>query len=119
MHYFAYKKNKLTTKKGELKDFVKSVAEQLKDGREKITINVYSSASKVPTKTYGTNERLSEIRAENMKYDIISYFEKKDEFAGRVNVVIVTKLVQGPAYEKDAVNKEKYFPYQYVGLKTE
>ena len=119
MHYFAYNKNKLTTKKGELKDFVKSVAEQLKDGREKITINVYSSASKVPTKTYGTNERLSEIRAENMKYDIISYFEKKDEFAGRVNVVIVTKLVQGPAYEKDAVNKEKYFPYQYVGLKTE
>ncbi len=119
MHYFAYNKNKLTTKKGDLKDFVKAVAAQLKDGREKITINVYSSASYVPTKTYGTNERLSEIRAENMKYDIISYFEKKEEFAGRVNVVIVTKLVQGPAYVKDAVNKEKYFPYQYVGLKTE
>ncbi|MFT5861044.1 MAG: tetratricopeptide (TPR) repeat protein [Flavobacteriaceae bacterium] len=119
MHYFAYNKNKLTTKKGELKDFVKSVAAQLKEGREKITINVYSSASYVPTKTYGTNQRLSEIRAENMKYDIISYFEKDPAYAGKVNVVIVTKLVQGPEYDKDAVNKEKYFPYQYVGLKTE
>lgn len=119
MHYFAYNKNKLTTKKGKLKDFVKAVSAQLEEGREKITINVYSSASYVPTKTYGTNERLSEIRAENMKYDLISYFEKNPDYAGKVNVVIVTKLVQGPAYEKDAVNKEKYFPYQYVGLKTE
>ena len=54
-----------------------------------------------------------------MKYDLISYFEKNPDYAGKVNVVIVTKLVQGPDYEKDAVNKEKYFPYQYVGLKTE
>lgn len=118
MHYFSYNKNKLTTKKGELKDFVKSVEEQLRNGRETITINVYSSASKVPTNTYLTNERLTEIRAENMKSDITAYFEKHTEYTDRVNVVIVSKLVQGPAYEKDAVKKDKYTPYQYVGLKT-
>lgn len=119
MHYFAYNKNKLTTAKGELKDFVEKVEEQLKDGREKITINVYSSASYVPTKTYGTNEKLTQIRAENMKYDLIAYFQKKEEFKDRVTVVIVSTLVQGPEYEKDSADKEKYFPYQYVGLKTE
>ncbi|TNE77395.1 MAG: hypothetical protein EP333_00865 [Bacteroidetes bacterium] len=119
MHYFAYNKNKLTTKKGELKEFVEKVEAQLKEGRESITINVYSSASHVPTKTYKTNENLTKIRAENMKYDLIAHFQSMPEYKDRVTVVIVSTLVQGPEYEKDSANKEKYFPYQYVGLKTE
>ena len=61
--------------KGKLKDFVKDVEAQLKEGRSSITINVYSSASHVPTKTYETNEKLTTIRAENMKYDIFTHFE--------------------------------------------
>ncbi len=119
MHYFAYNKNKLTTKKGDLKKFVKDVEDQLADGRESITINIYSSASNVPTKTYGTNDKLAKIRAENMKYDLVAYFEENEDYKGKVNVVIVTSKVSGPAYVQDASDKEKYFPYQYVGLKTE
>lgn len=119
MHYFAYNKNKLTVKSGKLKDFIKDVEKQLEDGRQSITINIYSSASHVPTKTYGTNEKLTEIRAENMKYDLIAHFEEDEKYKGKVNVVIVTSIVQGPEYVKDATDKEKYFPYQYVGLKTE
>lgn len=119
MHYFAYNKNKLTTKKGDLKKFVKEVETQLADGRQNITINIYSSASNVPTKTYGSNDKLAKIRAENMKYDLVAYFEEKAEYKGKVNVVIVTSKVSGPVYDKDASDKEKYFPYQYVGLKTE
>ena len=119
MHYFAYNKNKLTTKRGKLKEFVKDVESQLEEGRESITINIYSSASYVPTKTYETNENLTRIRAENMKYDLIAYFQKLEEYKDKVNVVIVSTVVQGPEYEQDSANKEKYFPYQYVGLKTE
>lgn len=120
MHYFEYNKNKLSVKKGDLKKFVKEVETQLTENcRENVTINVYSSASNVPTKTYATNENLTRIRAENMKYDIIAYFEKNEKFKGRVNVVIVTAIVQGPEYVKDAGNTKKYGPYQYVGLKTE
>jgi hypothetical protein len=73
----------------------------------------------VPTKTYGTNEKLAQIRAENMKYDLVSYFEKKGDYKGKVNVVVVTSKVDGPAYEDDSANKEKYFPYQFVKLNTE
>ena len=119
MHYFSYNKNKLSTKKGDLKTFVKNVEEQLKEGRESITVNIYSSASYVPTSSFESNESLTKIRAENMKYDLIAYFNKKEEYKGKVNVVIVTTVVQGPEYEKDARNKDKYKPYQYVGLKTE
>ncbi len=117
MHYFAYNKNKLSTNEGDLKDFVKQVEKQLEEGRKSITINVYSSASNVPTKTYKTNEKLTQLRAENMKYDLTNYFNEK--FAGRVNVVIVSAIVDGPAYDKDAKNLDKYHPYQFVGLKTE
>lgn len=119
MHYFDYNKNKLTVKKGELKDFVTTIEKQLKDGRQNITINVYSSASHVPTKTYETNEKLTQIRAENMKYDLVNHFESIPELKGKVNVVIVTAIVQGPEYVKDASDTKKYKPYQYVGLKTE
>lgn len=119
MHYFAYNKNKLNVKRGKLKQFVKDVEDQLNGGREEITINVYSSASHVPTKTYDTNEKLTKLRAENMKYDLIQHFENDEKYKGRVNVVIVTAIVQGPEYTDDYRDKEKYFPYQYVGLKTE
>lgn len=119
MHYFDYNKNKLFADKGELKKFVKEVEKQLKEGRPTVTINVYSSASKVPTKTYETNEKLTQIRAENMKYDLSTHFESKEEFKGKVNVVIVTAVVDGPDYVEDAKNLKKYRPYQFVALKTE
>jgi hypothetical protein len=119
MHYFDYNKNKLSVDKGDLKRFVKEIEQQLKDGRPSITINIYSSASHVPTKTYESNEKLTQIRAENMKYDLVAHFEGKDQFKGKVNVVIVSAIVDGPEYVKDAVDTKKYKPYQFVGLKTE
>jgi hypothetical protein len=119
IHYFDYNKNKLQTDKGKLKDFVKEVEAQLKEGRPSITINVYSSASHVPTKTYETNEKLTNIRAENMKYDLFTYFENNPDYKGKVNVVIVSAIVDGPEYVKDSGNQKKYKPYQFVGLKTE
>lgn len=119
MHYFEYNKNKLFVDKGNLKKFVKNVEAQLNSGRPSVTINVYSSASKVPTKTYETNEKLTQIRAENMKYDLFTYFENKEEYKGKVNVVIVSAIVDGPDYVEDSRNLKKYHPYQFVGLKTE
>lgn len=118
-HLFGYNANKLTTKRGELKDFVKAVEQQLKDGREVITINIYSSASKVPTKTYKTNETLSQIRAENMKYDLLTYFQENTSYKDKINIVVVQVLVDGPEFEKDARNKKKYQPFQFVALKTQ
>jgi tetratricopeptide (TPR) repeat protein len=118
-HFFDYNKNKLTVKKGELKDFVKEIEAQIKDGRKKVTITIESSASHVPTKTYKTNEELTKLRGENMKYDLLEYFEKDPATAGKVVVVISKTIVQGPEYEKDGKNTDKYKPYQYVFLRTE
>lgn len=116
-HIFKYNKNKLSVDKGDLRKFARQIKKDFKDGRQSITINIYSSASRVPTQTYGTNEKLAKVRAENMKYDLINHFKKK--YADKVNVVIVSSQVGGPEYSEDAVNKGKYEPYQFVELKTE
>ena len=78
-----------------------------------------SSASHVPTKTYKTNEKLTQLRAENMKYDLINHFENDKKYKGKVTVVIVSAIVDGPEYSDDGKNKKKYVPYQFVALKTE
>ncbi len=116
-HTFAYNKNKLNVDKGDLRKFVRKIKKDLKDGRNSVTINVYSSASQVPTQTFGTNDKLAKVRAENIKYDLIDDFKRT--FADKVNVVIVETSVAGPAYEEDAGNKRKYEPYQFVRLTTE
>jgi len=79
-----------------LKIFVKDVEKQFSEGRNSVTINVYSSASRVPTKDFESNEKLATIRAENMKYDLQNHFESNPAFKGKVNVVIVTAIVDGP-----------------------
>jgi hypothetical protein len=116
-HTFKYNKNKLSVSKGDLRRFARQIKKDFKDGRGAITINVYSSASQVPTQTFGTNEQLAKVRAENMKYDLIAHF--KNKYADKVNVVIVETTVAGPTYVEDAQNKRKYEPYQFVMLKTE
>lgn len=119
IHYFDYNKNKLNVKKGDFRKFLNDIEDQFANGRKKITINIVSSASTVPTKKYESNEDLARTRGENIKYDIIEYLDSKPELRGKINVVIVKALVDGPQFEGDASNKEKYRQYQFVSLKTE
>lgn len=114
MHNFAYNKNKLNTSHKELKEFLSGIEKQLEEGRENIAINIVSSASQVPTKTFGTNEKLAQTRADNIKAVIEKYFKGNDKVA--VNITDVK--VQGPTYEEDSANRDRYNPYQFIQLKT-
>ncbi len=98
---------------------MKEIERQMKAGRSVIAVNVYSSASKVPTKTYETNEKLSRLRAENIKYDIMTYFQSNTAISEKVVVTIRDSVVAGPEYQKDAQNRKKYRVYQYVEVLTE
>jgi tetratricopeptide (TPR) repeat protein len=118
-HYFEYNGNKINPKKGDFKRFVKEIEKQLKSGRKLIAINVYSSASTVPTITYETNEKLSRLRAENIKYDIQNYFQENTQVSDQMTVTIKGSVVAGPAYQNDAGNRAKYRVYQYVEVITE
>jgi hypothetical protein len=118
-HFFDYNKNKLHLKKGDLKKYMNELEDQARNGRIKFTISIYSSASTVPTKKFESNEDLARTRAENIKYDLLEYIENQPDLKGKVNVVIAKASVEGPVFENDASNRDKYRQFQYVRLKTE
>jgi len=117
-HYFEYNADKFTVQEGKLNDFVSQIENQLKSGREKVTINIWSSASYVPTQTFGTNEKLAKSRANRIKSELEKYFASKG-MNSRVTVNVVSAVVQGPKYEKDPQNMDKYREYQFIELKTQ
>jgi hypothetical protein len=117
-HYFEYNGDKLTVEEGKLKDFVSKIEGQMNNGREKITINIWSSASYVPTKTFGSNDKLARSRANRIKSELETYFADKGMKA-KVTVKVVSAVVAGPKYEGDFENTAKYRDYQFIELKTE
>ena len=112
-----FNENKLSPYAGELKDFLDKVEKQIEGGRKHVTINIYSSASTVPTSSFSSNEALAQKRSENVEKLIADYIKKK-QYKDKISFLIVESLVQGPAYEDDFENKERYGPYQYVRLET-
>ena len=114
MHNFGYNKNKLNASHKDLKEFLSGIDKQLDEGRKSIKIHIVSSASQVPTKTFGTNEKLAQTRADNIKALLEKHFKGND----KVDVVISEVKVQGPAYEEDSANRDRYKPFQFIQLQT-
>jgi hypothetical protein len=117
-HYFDYNADKLSAKEGKLLQFVSDVESMVSKGRSTVTVVINSSASYVPTKTFVTNEKLAKSRANQMEKELNTYFKGKG-MEGKVNVKVASTVVQGPKYENDGTNTEKYRDYQFIELKTE
>jgi len=116
-HMFGYNANKLTVENGELQSFVSTIENQLASGRESVTITIVSSASKVRTATWGTNEKLTKSRADEIKKVLEGYYASKD-LTAKVTVEILSTVVDGPDYKGDFENQEKYQPFQFIELQT-
>ncbi|HKL03934.1 MAG TPA: hypothetical protein VJ911_09670, partial [Cryomorphaceae bacterium] len=83
-------------------------------------ISITGSASKVPTKTYSSNEELANLRAQNAKEQLIKKAKKAGIPTDKLNFVQVEGKVQGPEYSGDAnegVNKYKKFQYIQITAK--
>lgn len=117
-HYFEYNGDKFSVKEGKLLDFVSKLESQLNNGRDKVTIKIWSSASYVPTETFGTNDKLARSRANRIKEELSGYFKSKG-MSQKVTIKVVSAVVQGPKYDKDYKKTDKYREYQYIELKTE
>ena len=118
VHYFGYNQNRLKVDRGDLRKFVRSAKKQLDDGKQKITFVITASASNVPTTSFASNEKLAEARGNNLKYDLVNYFGRK-KLSDKVVVVVNETKVQGPDYQDDPQEKDKYRPFQYVEMVTE
>ncbi len=115
---FGYNKNTVDQTNVEYKEMVKTVRTLLKDEKAQVVFEIYSSASTVPTKTYETNENLSQLRANNAMKALIKEFGDDDKTFSRIKIEIKEAGVNGPVYENDAKDIGKYAPFQYVQIKA-
>ena len=113
-----YNKTKVAETDADLIAAIQTMEKQLREGKESIVISIYSSASKVPTQKYGNNQRLADKRANDLKSLLETVISNNENLKGKVTLQIVESSVNGPEYEKDAKNKDKYKPYQFLSFET-
>ncbi|MFH1321477.1 MAG: tetratricopeptide repeat protein [Bacteroidota bacterium] len=113
--FFNYNVKSINTNSSEFKSIIKSIVSVIESGGS-IKLTVEASASKVPTRTYGTNKNLADKRAEEAKVTVIKELKAKGIDESKVACKI-SALVQGPAYKNDPIkNKAVYEKYQYVKI---
>lgn len=110
---FTYNKNLVGEQERKFVGFIEQVAAIAKDV-DRVDIYIESSASKVPTTTYRTNNNLATLRANNAKKLILSELKKVGVGEDKVRIVNVDIKVSGPEYAGDYQNEAKYAPFQYV-----
>jgi YHS domain-containing protein len=113
-----YNKTKVSEDDLELSQAIAALEKQIRDGRENITLSIHSSASTVPTRKFGNNQQLAAARAKDLQNTLEQLIRSNELLNGKVQVKIGSSTVNGPAYEKDAANKDKYKPYQYLSFET-
>jgi WD40-like Beta Propeller Repeat len=115
--YYAYNVKDIDQSEAEWKSFIDSVVGIMdKDGSARIVIE--GSASRVPTKTFGTNENLSNKRMEDARARLLEAVKGRGKDETKLLLEAVNHLVQGPKYTGDFKNTEKYGKFQYVKLKV-
>lgn len=114
--FFAYNEKDIDQNERNWSDFVNKVVELL-GSQGTVNIVVEASASKVPTKTFGTNQNLSDQRLQVAVDRLIADVTKKGMDAKKMLLEAKNSLVQGPTYKGDYQDTEKYGKFQYVKLK--
>lgn len=114
--HFGYNEKDLQTKAQEFEKFMADL-KNIVDVKGKATIILEGSASRVPTKTWKTNKRLSQKRADDAKETIMSKASEYGIDTSKLDFVSTEGIVQGPKYKYDfEANRLVYEQYQYVKM---
>jgi len=113
--FFGYNQNKITNEQ-RFSSFMTDVEKLLKK-EGKLIVKIDASASKVPTRTFGTNQKLANKRASVSRVKIEEYFKEKGiDISNSVSFVESSK-VQGPKYKNDfEKNRSLYEKFQFVKI---
>lgn len=117
--YFKYNQQDSNNKRKEFNEFCDNLKSCLIANPD-LVIEIEASASKVPTRKYVTNERLSSARANSAARKVLRGLARRGIPKSQVNFVTPpTTLVQGPEYMKDAKkNRSTYEQFQYIKVKA-
>lgn len=116
--FYGYNQKGIRADESAFNKFIDNVVENIKcHGTAKIEIE--SSASKVPTSTFKSNQALAQYRADDAKKRILERLSLKGYKSTQVKFISINAQVLGPNYKNDfKENKAVYGKYQYVKLKT-
>lgn len=115
--YFKYNRKEIDVHSPEFNSFINALAVCIKNNPA-FVIEIESSASNVPTSTYGSNAQLAEARAKNAESKIKTALVKKGFSSAKLHFEN-KPVVQGPAYQNDAQsNRAEYEKHQYIKVKT-
>ncbi|MCX6294777.1 MAG: OmpA family protein, partial [Bacteroidetes bacterium] len=116
--YFKYNKKEIDIEASDFKAFIDELTKCLLNNPT-FKINIESSASTVPTRIYNSNQNLANLRAKNAKDKVLKALIKKGLNKSQISFSQSKALVQGPDYNKDAVeNKATYEQYQYIKIQV-
>ncbi|NND76798.1 MAG: hypothetical protein HKN39_01265 [Flavobacteriales bacterium] len=113
--YYGYNQTGTDLDKERFEIFVEDVVELIEQ-KGNIDITLEGSASRVPTKTWGTNEKLARARVDKGKENLLTAIQAKGVDINKLNIKTIDSSVQGPIYSGDYKNIEKYTKYQFLKI---
>jgi len=114
--FFKYNKKEIDNDAAAFKSFIDALTNCIK-ANPAFEIQIESSASTVPTNTFQSNDNLANVRARNAKEKVTKALSKKGITKTQLHFSETKALVQGPEYQKDAVeNRSTYEQYQYIKI---
>ncbi|MBL4594777.1 MAG: PD40 domain-containing protein, partial [Flavobacteriales bacterium] len=105
--FYSYNSKEFNTNSSQFTTLINNAANKVKDGN-KIYIDIESSASRVPTKTYKSNINLASLRGDEAKQLIINSLKEKGISEDNIVINKINSIVSGPKYTGDFNNTEKY-----------
>ncbi len=94
--------------------------QEIAEHKERVSIEVRGSASKVPTRTHGSNEKLAQLRVDNAVQRVKKHAAEMGIDPSRLEFTKKEAVVSGPAYGGDFKSgKDAYRQYQYIEIKAE
>lgn len=115
---FLYNEKAIEANEAEFKRFVEKLVPLLEKHKD-VKIQIESSASQVPTKSYSDNQELTRQRAKDARLRMLDIFAQYHADFSRLMFMEDITLVQGPEYSKDYKKQmARYLPFQYVKIKV-
>jgi len=115
---FQYNEKSIEAEEAEFMAFVEKMV-PLIEKHKNIKIQIESSASYVPTKSFANNTELTMQRAKDARSKMLDILVKSNADLSRVLFEEDLTKVQGPAYSKDYKSQmAKYIPFQYVKIRV-
>lgn len=110
---FDYKLTKINTSNEEFTTLINKALDIYNTGKP-IEITIEASASKVPVTSFSNNSELAKSRLDEAKKLLSKQLIAKGINENSFKFIDEKSLVQGPDFENDASDINKYKPYQYI-----